>query len=311
MFIALSTTALVCVHSKEPSQNASLRYEKSYYQGLSYIGQQEFAKAIEKFNQSIKENPCNFEKARNSPKNDGPKKFLASIYEKRGLAYLLTGNYTEGIKDTNKAIELRPDYPQIYLNRASAYHTLGKNDLAESDMLKAEKLGYVNVSSAKRAAQFNARGKPTDRLNYFIRAEDHVQSKQFERAIQDYTQVINLDPDKFGHINLSLDQLYFRRAAANISLKRYDEAIADYSKLLQFDAEDETAYIRRGDAYKLKNDLQHALADYSKAITLDPRNAATAYLSRAKVYDMLGKKELANSDRAAAQKQGREFTDRW
>ena len=45
-----------------------------------------------------------------------------------------------------------------------------------------------------------------------------------------------------------------------------------------------------------------ALADYNSAIETDSEPTSTNLLARAKVYDTLGKPDLANKDRAMAKK---------
>lgn len=61
-------------------------------------------------------------------------------YNRRGDFYYELGKFEEALKDYTRAIELKPDYQYNYSDRASAYEKLGKNDLAQADKKKAEKL---------------------------------------------------------------------------------------------------------------------------------------------------------------------------
>ncbi|MFM9458783.1 tetratricopeptide repeat protein, partial [Streptomyces europaeiscabiei] len=58
--------------------------------------------------------------------------------------YAQSRNYQQAIKNYDKAIELDTDKtPQNYLQRAKAYDSLGKKDLAEKDRATAAKLSQT------------------------------------------------------------------------------------------------------------------------------------------------------------------------
>ncbi len=62
-------------------------------------------------------------------------------YYDRGCLYLTMKQYDKALADFTKLISLRPDEAQGYALRSKCYTHLGKPDLADLDLKKAEKLG--------------------------------------------------------------------------------------------------------------------------------------------------------------------------
>jgi tetratricopeptide (TPR) repeat protein len=65
--------------------------------------------------------------------------------------------------------------------------------------------------------------------------------------------------------------------------KDRDVRIEGCSAIIQHDPNDVVAYRNRGDAYRLRGDIDRAISDYSKAIELNP-NYAPAYNGRGRAY---------------------------
>ena len=76
-------------------------------------------------------------------------------YEKalrnRGESYWAMGNLNQAIADYNAAISLNPDYANAYISRAIAFYQLKKYSNAWADVHKAEELkavvnpGFINA----------------------------------------------------------------------------------------------------------------------------------------------------------------------
>jgi tetratricopeptide (TPR) repeat protein len=62
----------------------------------------------------------------------------AVAYYMRGNAYLGTNDFKSAIKDYSAAIKASPDFAAAYQNRATAYDKIGKQDLAQDDLAKAQ-----------------------------------------------------------------------------------------------------------------------------------------------------------------------------
>jgi len=66
------------------------------------------------------------------------------LYSNRSAAYASCGNYEEALKDAEKAIELKPDWPRGYSRRATALHFLGRLEEARDGYKKALEMDPSN-----------------------------------------------------------------------------------------------------------------------------------------------------------------------
>ncbi|HTO65079.1 MAG TPA: tetratricopeptide repeat protein [Bradyrhizobium sp.] len=126
---------------------------------------------------------------------------------------------------------------------------------------------------------------------YRNRAHEYFRNREFDRAIADYSQVIQLYPDD--------RYAYIGRASANCFKRSLDEAIADYDRAIDLDQSDGLAYVGRAGAFVQKDDFEHAFSDYARALELNPSDVR-AYLSRGSAYRTKGDidRAIADFDRA-------------
>jgi len=85
---------------------------------------------------------------------------------------------------------------------------------------------------------------------------------QYERAINDYDEAINLDPQYSG--------AYLGRGFVYHELGRYEQAIEDLNKTVQLIPYFEYAYLLRANAYIELGEYNKAIEDYNEAIYLAP-----------------------------------------
>jgi len=113
------------------------------------------------------------------------------------------------------------------------------------------------------------------RIELVTRAMAHVEDGEFEKAITDYTEVIE---------HYAQDSIWYqRRANAYVAVGELDKAIGDYTKVIADGPDRAQNYIARGKAYRKKGNLDAALADFGEAIRLQPTNAR-CYCARAQCY---------------------------
>lgn len=133
-------------------------------------------------------------------------------------------------------------------------------------------------------------GQPTDGNAIFTRAVEKIKTKDYDGAIQDFTEVIRLTPNASGaYLNRGIC-FYFKKAAE--PKKSYQEeadiyanlkpgetppksqnslsAIADLTKAIQLGSKTFAPYYYRGWIYQLEKDLEPAINDLEKAIELKP-----------------------------------------
>ncbi len=121
----------------------------------------------------------------------------------------------------------------------------------------------------------------------FFRGHCHTFLDQHEQAIEDYTQVIQIDP-----LDACIYCAYNNRGANYFDLGHYDQALSDYNQAIQIDPQRALAYTNRGILYQKLDEHEKAIADFKQALQADPADI-NAYLNLGDVYISIDKKEQA------------------
>jgi tetratricopeptide (TPR) repeat protein/thioredoxin-related protein len=234
-------------------------------------------------------------------------------FEARGWTYECLGQYDLAVKDFNEAIKLNDRSVYSYTQRGNVYAALKRYDEAIVDYNRAVELERKDPESLLARAGFRCNMKQYDmaladceaavKLNpkyynsYITRGFVYYKKKDYEKALNDFDNAINIDPaGAWGHINRA--QIYFCQG-------KYKQAYEESDKAVTLDSNNAAAFCNRGEAsLKLGND-QSALTDLDKSIAIDPRpgNGEATYY-RAKLYEKLGKSDLAQKDREYAENLG-------
>jgi len=99
-------------------------------------------------------------------------------------------------------------------------------------------------------------------LRYLKSGIDNLMKGNYNKAIEDCTRVIRLDPKSAV--------TYVIRARAYFELGDMDRAIADCTLAIRRDKENIGAYSVRGSAYGRKGDLDRAIADWRAILKINP-----------------------------------------
>ena len=193
----------------------------------------------------------------------------AEEYLKRGVTYYSRGNFDQAILDLNKALKVKPDFPEAYLNRGLAHINKGNTEQAFLDYNKAIELN------------------PKYEEAYYVRGLAHAGRGEFDEAISDYGKAIETNPQYV--------QAYLNRGFVYVNKGVPEQAIADFNKVLKINASIPAVYYLRGVAYANKGNLAQAIADYSKAIELEPKYVE-AYTNRALAYLFKGSLDQSKAD---------------
>lgn len=205
-------------------------------------------------------------------KND-PNNF--SAYLDRANIYLNSGRYNEALTDFSQAIKINPNSPNAYFSRGIVYHSLGRHIDAIEDFTRVIELNppvFINQAYANRAAA-------------------HFVLQNYDEALSDYSQSIQVSPNT--------TETYLKRGSALFFLKRYDEAAADYNEAIKLNPNYALAYSFRGQLYFQKGNLHEALSDFTHSIQLDHQNSQT-FLNRGVVYTHLLRYDEAMKDYSQA-----------
>jgi tetratricopeptide (TPR) repeat protein len=120
---------------------------------------------------------------------------------------------------------------------------------------------------------------PQDRYAYICRGDISLHKWNFDQAIADFGQAIAIDPNNGA--------AYVNRAAAYFHKDEFERAFADYSRALELNSSDVHAYLSRGSAYRVRGDVDRAIADYDRAIQISP-TYKYAYFGRGGAYEVKG-----------------------
>jgi tetratricopeptide (TPR) repeat protein len=157
-------------------------------------------------------------------------------------------------------------------------------------------LAYKKIEYFSKAIQAN----PNMAEAYEKRAIHFYFQRRFDKAIQDYTKVIELKPHSVDAY-LMLGRAYLRKKKGS-GIKEYNQslerAIENFSRAIELDPQLASAYSYRADAYRIKGKTDAAIRNATIAIGLrgDRRSLARAYATRAKIYRKLGQTDLSESN---------------
>jgi tetratricopeptide (TPR) repeat protein len=110
---------------------------------------------------------------------------------------------------------------------------------------------------------------------------------QFDKAIEDYSRAIELDPN--------YSRAYASRGSVYRVLKDYERAIEDFDQALKHNPKYASAYNSRSETYRLGKEYLRALEDLNRAIELEPYYAR-AYARRGLIHLCLQKNQQARDD---------------
>ena len=207
------------------------------------------------------------------------------------------------------------------------------NSHDEDDCTRSEDPDKV-IPACTRLAE-DASDTPHNRsVAYYDRGNAHKNRKDYDHALADYTEAINLDPQNaHAYLNrgwvyavkndtvhsiadstqsIALDPAnplaYLNRGVAYRFQHNYGAAIADYNQAFKLGANAGHSYLDRGLAYAGNGEFDKAVADYNEAIKRDPQDIQSLG-ARGDAYRALNKLDLAIADYDAAIKRDAGYVD--
>lgn len=189
----------------------------------------------------------------------------ASEWLKLGQALVKKAKLQEALSFFSKAIEMKSDYAEAYLERASTYSDLKQYDKAIQDATIALSLKLKDPIDVIYA--------------HYTRGYSYYFLKKYSKAIEDFSKL--LKKQKF-------DDAYYFRGKSYFSLKSYNKAIKDMNLYIFISREKLlnkspnkgrliNAYITRGFAYNELSVCPKAKADIFTACELGNSGACQMY----------------------------------
>ncbi len=239
----------------------------------------------------------------------------AAVIARRAAASAARRDFAPALSDFTKAIELKPDEPDYYFERANAYRGNGQADLALADFDRAIELksDFVAAYLPRAALYLQKKDKPAamadlatlDRLaapQADVRlslAELYSRVQEYSPAIAQYDLWIKSHPDDARIVN-ALGGRCLASALSDQDLggggKDCDRAIRLADKHNPANAR---LYANRGLLLLRQGDYRHAVEDFDTDLKSEPKSAP-ALFGRGVAEARLNKRAESDRDIAAA-----------
>ncbi len=220
-----------------------------------------------------------------------------------GKQAALKDDLDRAVHDLSEAIRIDPKYADSYLERGKIYLKLGETERAITDYSAAL------ARDPQHAAAFRALGMA------------HLYGGKNDLALADLSKAIELAEDD-PRLLAPIELFYARRSRAALydSKQQYDLEIADCTAIIESSAHDPALaealaanygsagttnilaklYRQRANALVRTSRAERAVADLTEAIRLSSDRGYAALLDRAKLHELLGRRDLAVADARAA-----------
>ena len=205
-------------------------------------------------------------------------------FVKQGTLLMSRNKVDAAIESYTRAIELRPNYAEAYVNRGLARRA--KGDLAGSieDYEKAASIDPMSIQGNRFVAQaYNNRG--------FIKLD----ALDVENAIQDFTTAIKINPDDPDH--------YYKRGLARMLNEDLGQALEDLNKALSITPDNYSKvfiYVTRGTVKLLQNRRDDAQKDFEESIKMsgDKNYIVESYLESLQIQIMRMRQRRAKQQKS-------------
>ncbi|PSB39645.1 hypothetical protein C7B69_02075 [filamentous cyanobacterium Phorm 46] len=193
---------------------------------------------------------------------------LPEVYANLGSLYSQGKQWEKAIAACEKAISLAPNLADAYRQLARVWTQLQKRETATEYWYQAFKI-EPNWATAEEHVSLG---------------NNLVEQAKFDRAIECYSQAIQIDPT-FSIAYHNLGEMLFRE-------KRWEDAIANYRKALEINPNAFESYHSLGKTWAAQGELDRAIACHRKSIEINP-NYARACLSLGNILAQKGEFDSA------------------
>ncbi|MEO5584040.1 MAG: tetratricopeptide repeat protein [Flavobacteriales bacterium] len=196
---------------------------------------------------------------------------IADTYreEAEGLLAGQSPDYTAALALIQKAIDLDPKDPEVYILKGDALFERNPRD------------GSAPLENYKMAMQLDPmNAKPVARKAFM-----YYRAKNFPSSIEEYTNAVTLDP--------GFAPAYSGRAEAYFMARDFDKANADMQKYLQLNSGSTSARVRNAQFLFLVKKYDQSLSEIQ---ALENEGVKNIVLKRLKAFDLTEKGDFAAAD---------------
>lgn len=222
----------------------------------------------------------------------------------RAKAFLRSAQYRSALDDLSQIIRIDPSATQAYYLRGQAWAKLKNFDKAVEDY----SIAINQDPSGAQARKWEKTLLGGRDCVYAARASLLSLRGQDQRAIEDYSTAISLNPNSMGN--------YLSRGTSYGNLNNHWRALADKTEAIKLASKNPLLYESRGLTHVSLRQYKQAVDDFSTAIQLysgesfrgknaatmaslfgDPnRNLAEAYYLRGQAFSKMGLRDRAGRD---------------
>jgi len=208
------------------------------------------------------------------------------LYSNRAACYVKQHNWKGALVDSQKCVDLAPNWGKGYVRLGNSLHALKKteeavaaykkgltfesaNDAATNDSLKkgfAESQSVWNDMQSAKAAKTDKKDSESARKATELKEKGNsaLAKKEYKKAIEFYSEAINIDLDN--------PIIYSNRSAAYANLNMWSEAYADAQRCNFLDPKFAKGWQRKGFAAMALKKYDEAKLAFNKGLDLEPGN---------------------------------------
>jgi tetratricopeptide (TPR) repeat protein len=208
----------------------------------------------------------------------------------QGNTLIQLQRYQEALATYEKAVDIKPDYPQALYGQGKALFQLKKYQeslIAYDQAIQIQpnyleawtNRGFVLVRLKRYSEAIATVDKALQLKNdepqiWQLKGDIFIKISQYNDAIKAYEQAINFQADN--------PELWYKKGLAFQNLKQYEEAITAYKKTVELKPDHESAWYNLGNCLVNLNRYEFALQAYDQAVQYNQNNSA-AWLSRSNI----------------------------
>ncbi len=201
---------------------------------------------------------------------------------------LRKGNYVDALIEVDNAVNLAPQYPEVYIHRALLKYKLGMRAEAQEDITKATRLNPI------APALFGIHG-PQAQMNLLaFYPESLYREVSWADRLTYYEATLDKWYDALNEANVTDDYpeiestiIHLEAALEALENEAWYQAIEELSYLALFKSNTSVFYDLKGLVHLKLEDPEKAATAFRKAISLDPNNAM-AWFNLSKVSQSFG-----------------------
>ncbi len=222
-----------------------------------------------------------------------------SYYADRGDAYARMQNYKLALADYDRALELSPKNSE-YLQRKT--QTVAMQSQSKK-IISAQTANQQSDSFDDWPPKRSAESESKEASEHSRKGLDLIMAGQYEKAAVEYTEAIQLNPDRAVP--------YYNRGLCYMRMNNADAAIQDFNKNIQLDRDNIEAYLKLTTIYANRGMYDDAINVINAGISVQPDNAE-AYYNRGKVFvakgmNIEGVEDIRKACKMGYQKACREY----